>query len=99
MVELAGRRLGTPNVRAALHRGFGDGHLILALTTCLVVGGLAFANGGYFPVSWGWSGLVLLWLAAIGLALGVAVEVGTLERVLLGALAGLTAWVSLSVLW
>jgi hypothetical protein len=64
-----------------------------------VVGGLAFANGGYFPVSWGWSGLALLWLSVIALALGVAVEVGVLECLLLGALAGLTAWVSLSLLW
>ncbi len=99
MVELAGRRLRTPTVRAALHQGFTGSHLPLGLTACLVVGGLAFANGGYFPVSWGWSGLALLWLAAIGLALGVAVEVGVLDRLFLGALAGLTVWVSLSLVW
>jgi tetratricopeptide (TPR) repeat protein len=65
----------------------------------LVVGGLAFANGGYFPVAWGWSGLALLWLAAIGLALGVSVEVRTLDWLFVGALAGLTAWTFLSLLW
>ena len=47
----------------------------------------------------GWSGLALLWLAAIALALGVAVEMGALERLFLGALAGLTVWTSLSLLW
>jgi hypothetical protein len=99
MVELAGRRLRTPNVRAALHRSFTVSHLPLGLTACVVIGGLAFANGGYFPVAWGWSGLVLLWLAAVALAVGVAVEIGVLERVFLGALAGLTAWVALSLLW
>jgi hypothetical protein len=99
MVELAGRRLPTPHLRAALQRRFTDSHLPLGLTACVVVGGLAFANGGYFPVSWGWSGLALLWLAAIGLALGVAVEVGALDRLFLGALAALTLWVSLSLVW
>src|SRR6266545_6209079 len=99
MVELAARRLRLPAVRAVLHRSFTVSHLPLGLTACVVVGGLAFANGGYFPVAWGWSGLVLLWLAAVALAVGVAVEIGVLERVFLGALAGLTAWVALSLLW
>jgi hypothetical protein len=99
MAELAARRLRLPTVRAALHRGFTGSHLPLGLTACVVVGGLAFANGGYFPVAWGWSGLALLWLAAIALALGVAVEMGAFERLFLGALAGLTAWISLSLLW
>ena len=99
MVELAGRRLGVPELRATLHRGLGGSQLPLGLTACLVVGGLAFANGGYFPVSWGWSGLALFWLAAIALALGVSVEVGKLDRIFLGGLTGLTIWVSLSLLW
>src|SRR5437870_3975935 len=99
MAELAARRLRLPTVRAALHRGFTGSHLPLGLTACVVVGCLAFANGGYFPVAWGWSGLALLWLAAIALALGVAVEMGALERLFLGALAGLTVWTSLSLLW
>jgi O-antigen ligase/polysaccharide polymerase Wzy-like membrane protein len=63
------------------------------------VGGLAFANGGYFPVSWGWSGLALFWLAIMALALGVAPEIGVRELVLLGALTALTAWIALSLLW
>jgi O-antigen ligase len=99
MVELAARRLRMPTVRASLHRGLTGSHLPLSLTACVVVGALAFANGGYFPVAWGWSGLALLWLAAIALALGVAVEVGVRERLFLGALAGLTIWMSLSLLW
>jgi O-antigen ligase/polysaccharide polymerase Wzy-like membrane protein len=99
MVELAGHRLRTSNVRAALHRSFTSSHLPLGLTAGVVVGSLAFANGGYFPVSWGWSGLALLWLAAVALALGVAVELDVLDRVFLGALAGLTVWVALSLLW
>jgi hypothetical protein len=99
MVELTARRLWAPTLRAALRRGFTGSHLPLGLTACLVVGGLAFANGGYFPVSWGWSGLALLWLAAIGLALGFAVDAGVLDWLFLGALTGLTVWISLSLLW
>ncbi len=99
MVEIAARRPWMPDVRAALRGGFTGGQLPLGLTACLLVGGLAFANGGYFPVSWGWSGLALLWLAAIGLALGIKVEAGALEWLFLGALTGLTAWTFLSALW
>src|SRR2546423_5268415 len=99
MVELTARRLGTPAVRAALRRGVTVGHAPMALAGCLVVGGLAFANGGYFPVAWGWSALALLCLAAIGLAVGVAVEAGTLDKLFLCALAGLAAWMALSLLW
>jgi O-Antigen ligase len=99
MVELTARRPWTPNVRAALRGGFTGGHVAVCLTACLLVGGLAFANGGYFPVAWGWSGLALLWLAAIGLAVGVAVEAGTLDWLFVAGLTGLTAWTFLSLLW
>jgi len=99
MAELAGRRLSTPALRASLRGGLAGSQLPLGLTACLVVGCLAFANGGYFPVSWGWSGLALLWLAAIGLALGIAFEVHLLDGLFLGALAGLTIWIALSLIW
>ena len=74
-------------------------HLPVFVTAGLVIGGLSFANGGYFPVSWGWSALGLLWLAAIALTLGLAIEAGGLDLVFLGALTGLTAWTFLSALW
>lgn len=99
MAELAARRLGMPSAGAVLRRGFSHGRLTFGLIACVVVGGLGFANGGYFPVAWGWSGLALLWVAAIALALGVAVEIGVREVLFLGALAGLTAWVALSTVW
>jgi hypothetical protein len=99
MVELAARRLWTPVARAALSGGYAGDWVPLGLAAALLVGGLGFANGGYFPVAWGWSGLALLWLVAIGLALGVSVEAGILERVFVAALAALTAWTFLSLLW
>lgn len=65
----------------------------------LAVGGLAFANGGYFPVSWGWSGVGLLALVGLALALGAATDAGARELLFLGGLAALTAWTALSLLW
>jgi hypothetical protein len=98
MIELTARRVRAPSVRGALRRGL-SARLPVFVTSGLVIAGLSFANGGYFPVSWGWSALGLLWLAAIALALGFAIEAGGLDFVFLGALTGLTAWTFLSALW
>jgi hypothetical protein len=99
MVELSVRRLRTLTSRTALPGLLADGRLTLGVTAFLAVGGLALANGGYFPVAWGWSGLALFWLAAITLLVGAGVYVGFLEWTLLGSLAGLAAWTFLSIAW
>jgi hypothetical protein len=99
MVELTARSLRLPAVRSALVRSLAYGGLALGLTASGSVGALGFENGGYFPVSWGWSGLALFALAALAIAAGVTVEIGRLELVLIGGLAALTGWVALSLLW
>jgi hypothetical protein len=99
MVELTARRLRMPSVQTALRERLPASRLMLGLVACLAVGTLGFANGGYFPVSWGWSGLGLLWVAAIALALGVSVQISRREQVFLGALAAFVGWVALSLLW
>jgi tetratricopeptide (TPR) repeat protein len=71
----------------------------LGLAACLSVGAFGFANGGYFPVSWGWGSLALLVVAALALAAGVTVELAFLDMLFLGALAALAAWTALSLLW
>src|SRR2546428_53569 len=97
MAEIAARRLRLPTMRAALHRGFTGSQLPLGLTTCVVIGALAFANGGYFPVAWGWSGPALLRLPAGGPlsepvgywnAFGVLAAMGTLLALGLAARSG-----------
>jgi hypothetical protein len=63
------------------------------------VGGLAAADGGYFPQSWGWASLGLAWAAAAALLLRERVELGGAEQAMLGLLAALACWTLLSVLW
>ena len=99
MVELTARHLRMPAVRAGLLRALTYRSLPLGLTAFGVVGTLAFANGGFFPVAWGWSGLALLAFLAVALGLGVSVELGPLDRLFLAALGGLTGWIALSLLW
>src|SRR3954447_5871816 len=98
MAELA-VRLRTSPARAGLRRAIGDGRVALGVAAALVVGCLAFSNGGYFPVAWGWAGLALLWVLAVGLALDVATEAGRRERLFVAAVGALAAWMTLSLAW
>src|SRR6185312_1339218 len=87
----------TRAVRGSVAHVLTYGGLAIGLAACLSVGGVGFANGGYFPVAWGWSSLALLALAAVALIVGVSVELGPLDRLFLAALAGLAAWIALSL--
>jgi len=61
--------------------------------------GLAAANGGFFPTSWGWSGLAFFFVATAALILRTSVRVGRLELVFLGLVTALVGWTWLSGLW
>jgi O-antigen ligase len=61
--------------------------------------GLAVAQGGYFPASWGWASVPLLWSAAIALVLRGELRLGRHDRVFLVFLAALTAWTACSIAW
>jgi hypothetical protein len=63
------------------------------------VGALAFANGGYGSISWGWSALALLWVAGLALLLRVDPRISALELTALFGLAGVLAWTLLSNIW
>lgn len=74
--------------------------LAVGVAAAAGMGALAAADGGYFAPAWGWTALVGLWLAAAWLVLGrVAFAAGALGAAFLGAVAGLTAWTWLSLLW
>jgi len=61
--------------------------------------GLAAANGGFFPTSWGWSALALFWAAAATLALRLTVRLGRLELAFLALVTAFVAWTWLSSTW
>ena len=61
--------------------------------------GLAAAQGGYFPTSWGWVSVPLLWAVALALIMRSAIRLNTSERLFLGSLAALTGWIALSSAW
>src|SRR5438105_15052800 len=64
-----------------------------------IAAALAFDDGGYFPPAWGWSALVLFWVAGLALFLRDRFAFGRLELAMLGSFAGLVAWAALSSAW
>ena len=74
-------------------------HLPAALVAFAAVLLLASDDGGYFPPAWGWSAVILAWTAAIALVIGRGISLGRDDRVMLGILAALTAWTTLSATW
>ncbi|MGH3116847.1 MAG: O-antigen ligase family protein [Gaiellales bacterium] len=74
--------------------------LAVGVVAAAGMGALAAADGGYFAPAWGWTALIGLWLAAAWLLLGrVELRAALLGVTFLGAVAGLTAWTWLSLLW
>ena len=73
--------------------------VLVGLLAGSAVAATAAVDGGYFPVSWGWSALALLLAAAATLIVAERIDVGRLDVVFAGALAALVAWVALSAAW
>jgi tetratricopeptide (TPR) repeat protein len=71
----------------------------VAVGAALGVGALAAADGGYFPTAWGWAALVTLWLVAALAFVGRITRPSGLQLAFVGGIAGLTAWVWLSIAW
>ncbi len=72
--------------------------LATGLVAGLSVAALAADSGGFDATSWGWSTIALLLVIVMCLLLGRR-RLARLEWVLPGALAALTGWVWLSLLW
>ena len=85
--------------RRADGAGAGTRGRLATVAVLVVLTALGAANGGYFPGSWGWAALVLLWLAGIALLLDEGAAIGRAGLAFLGLLAALTAWTLLSVVW
>jgi hypothetical protein len=56
-------------------------------------------EGGYFPVSWGWTALLLAWAAALGALLRPRLAVSRRELAFVGALSAFAVWTAVSYLW
>jgi hypothetical protein len=65
----------------------------------LTVGLVARRAGGWWPTTWGWAALALLFVAAATVILLPRLELGRLDVELLGGIAALTAWIGLSTIW
>jgi len=72
---------------------------VLPAGAAAAVGGLLAANGGFFPVSWSWATLGLLWAAALALLLRAATRPARLEIAFLGGLVCFVVWVWVSIAW
>jgi hypothetical protein len=72
---------------------------VLPAGVAVAVGGLLAANGGFFPVSWSWATLGLLWASALALLLRSPVRPTRLERAFLGGLVCVVAWIWISIAW
>jgi O-antigen ligase len=72
--------------------------LVAALGAGLI-GSLGAASGGYYPATWGWASIALLWVAAAALIVGAAFPRRPLDLAFLGGLLGLAAWIALSAAW
>ena len=73
--------------------------LSAALVGFAPVVGLAGAQGGFFPSSWGWASLPLLWVVALALALRRRVRLSLAERLFIGLIAALASWILISATW
>jgi hypothetical protein len=72
---------------------------VLCLSAVATTAGLSAANGGFFPSSWNWSTLALLWLAIVALVVRPITRLHSLEVALVGAVVALASWTWLSIAW
>jgi tetratricopeptide (TPR) repeat protein len=72
---------------------------LVAVGALGVTAGLGAANGGYFPASWSWASVGLLWTALILLLVRPVIAVGRTQLAFVGAALGLVGWIWLSTAW
>jgi O-Antigen ligase len=96
MTELAVER---PRIRSRLHREPAREALIAGLGGFAIVAGLAAAQGGYFPTTWGWSAFVLFAAALIALGTRRQLSLGPAQWTMIGGILALVGWIALSTIW
>src|SRR5436189_5358859 len=76
-----------------------DGSAVACGLATVGVGGIAAANGGYFPTSWGWAAIAFAWVGALAVLLRSATDVGRLDLAFFGLLTAFAGWIWLSAFW
>jgi tetratricopeptide (TPR) repeat protein len=71
----------------------------MALFGFIAVAVLAVRQGGYFPSSWSWMTLAMLWVIGLALVLRGGIRITRRELLFLGALVGLALWTFASAWW
>ena len=59
----------------------------------------AGSTGGYRPTTWGWTAVITLWSAILGLVVRRRFELAIPALVFMGALIAFTGWIALSNIW
>jgi hypothetical protein len=98
-VHSAAARIVAAARPVAGRRRFVVARLALPLGVVVAVGGMASANGAYFPTSWGWPAIAFGWTALLAVVVVPSVELSRLEWMTVSALAALTAWTAASTAW
>jgi hypothetical protein len=86
----------SPSAGARVHAI--DAGTLAAPAAFVLVAGLAAAQGGYFPSSWGWGSVGASWAVALAILAGRPLPRGR-AALFLAALAALTAWTAISAVW
>jgi hypothetical protein len=71
----------------------------IALFAFLTVASVGAADGGYYATSWGWTAMVLAWIASLTLLGRSLIRISRLEVVVFGAVIAFAAWTALSLEW
>ena len=96
MAQPFGADFSTGRSRAAVERA---STFVWPVATTIALILIAAQNGGYYPTTWNWAGLVIAWVAAVALSLRESISLSKLELITIGSLFALAGWVALSGLW
>jgi hypothetical protein len=84
---------------AHLRRGTPPAPLALAAAVALILTPVSLADGGYFPVAWGWVVLGLAWLITTALLVRRTWAISRAQMLFTGVLALYAAFCAVSLLW
>jgi O-Antigen ligase len=73
--------------------------VFVAVGAAVLVAGIAFAHGGYFPREWGWGLLAVALVALMSVLVRERLSLGRLELAAVGLWTAFAAWTAASTIW